>query len=217
VGGPAGRREGGQSGDFVEQLMKAQTLFDAGKRDEAVPFFQRAKALFPEYAGENSPYWYLALIYKEKGSLRQAADELAKLTAINEDHYAANLEHADLLEKLGDHAGAAAALERAIYIFPYEIPIHTRLAELYRRLGTKEKAIRERRAVVALEPVDKAEAHYQLAVAYHEAGDRQSARRSVLRALEEAPSFEKAQELLLTLQGEADHPERSVDRSSPRE
>ena len=40
---------------------------------------------------------------------------------------------------------------------------------------------------------------YQLALAQHEAGDVCSARTSVLRALEEAPNFEKAQTLLLTL------------------
>ncbi len=61
--------------------------------------------------------------------------------------------------------------------------------------------MRERQALLALNPVDKAEAHYQLAVAHHEAGDAANARREVLRALEEAPSFEKAQQLLLTLRG----------------
>ena len=54
--------------------------------------------------------------------------------------------------------------------------------------------------VVALNPVDRAEALYQLALAHFEAGDAQAARREVLRALEDAPNFEKAQELLLRLQ-----------------
>ena len=54
--------------------------------------------------------------------------------------------------------------------------------------------------IFALDPVDRAEALYQLAVAYHEAGDAASARRAVLQALEGAPNFDKAQELLLKLQ-----------------
>jgi Tfp pilus assembly protein PilF len=53
---------------------------------------------------------------------------------------------------------------------------------------------------VALNPVDRAEALYQLAQAYYDAGDAQAAKREVLRALEDAPNFEKAQELLLKLQ-----------------
>jgi Tfp pilus assembly protein PilF len=105
-----------------------------------------------------------------------------------------------MLEQLGDTAGAAAALERAMYIAPYNAAQHVRLAAFYGRLGEKKKAVRERAAVVALNPVDKAEALYQLALAYFEAGEAQAARREVLRALEDAPNFEKAQELLLRLQ-----------------
>ena len=54
---------------------------------------------------------------------------------------------------------------------------------------------------VALKPVDIADAQYNLAVAYRAAGDAASARRSVLRALEAAPHFQRAQDLLLDLRG----------------
>jgi hypothetical protein len=47
--------------------------------------------------------------------------------------------------------------------------------------------------------VDKPEALYQLALALAEAGDAAGARREVLRALELAPRFQRAQELLLRL------------------
>jgi tetratricopeptide (TPR) repeat protein len=77
--------------------------------------------------------------------------------------------------------------------------MHTRLAGLYSKLGNRQRAVRERKAVVALAPVDRAEALYQLALAHHEAGDAANARREVLRALEEAPNFERAQGLLLTI------------------
>ena len=45
------------------------------------------------------------------------------------------------------------------------------------------------------------EALYQLAVAYLEGGDTAGARREVLRALELAPNYGKAQDLLLRLRG----------------
>jgi tetratricopeptide (TPR) repeat protein len=122
------------------------------------------------------------------------------MTLRNEDHYGANIELSNVLEQLGDSAGAAAALDRAMYISPYDPAQHVRLAALYAHTGNKRGAVRERQAVVALNPVDRAEALYQLALAYYEAGDGQSARREVLRALEDAPNFEKAQELLLRLQ-----------------
>jgi tetratricopeptide (TPR) repeat protein len=187
--------------DLFGQISAARRLFDEKKYDEAIPYYQRVKALFPEYAGGNSPYRALATIYLEKGQPREAAAELSRHVAIDETDYAANRQLADMLEKLGDAAGAAAALERAIYITPYDIAVHTKLAELSAARSDWKTAIRERRAVVALKPVDKPEALYQLALAYFNGGDRANARREILKALEAAPNFVKAQELLVRLQG----------------
>ncbi len=172
---------------------------ETGELEAALTHLERAKSLFPEYAGPASPYWFLAETYRRLGESERAAAELEALTAINERHYSANLELAELRELAGDAAGAAAALERAIYVYPYEMALHERLAALYTRLGDGDRAIRERRAVLALDPVDRAEALYQLARAYFESGDLSAARSAVLRALEEAPSFEQAQVLLLEI------------------
>jgi tetratricopeptide (TPR) repeat protein len=203
---PKDVRNDGQSrapavdGEFVQSLSKGIAAFQLKNYDEAIPALEKAKSLFPEYAGAQGPYWFLAQIYKAKGNTRAAAAELSAMTLHNEDSDVANTELAQMLEQLGDTAGAAAALERVMYIAPYNAAQHVRLASFYGRLGDKKKAVRERAAVVALNPVDKAEALYQLALAYYEAGEPQAARREVLRALEDAPNFEKAQELLLRLQ-----------------
>ena len=95
--------------------------------------------------------------------------------------------------------GTAESLGLAMYVSPYDIAAHTRLAELYARKGDRAGAVRERQVIVALKPVDMAEARYQLALAHFENKDRANARREVLRALETAPNFAKAQELLLEL------------------
>ena len=185
--------------DFVGQLRMGRSLLDEGDVDGAIVYFERAKTLFPDYAGNDSPRWYLARIHKDRGAFAKAADELRVLTSANENHYEAHLDLADVLQALGDDAGAAAILARSMYISPYDAAKHVRLATLYAKIGDRKGAVRERRAVVALAPVDRAEALYQLALAHSEAGDATAARREVLSALEEAPNFEKAQTLLLTL------------------
>jgi tetratricopeptide (TPR) repeat protein len=185
--------------DFLAQLRAGRALFAAGQHDEAIPFLERAKALFPEHAAAGGPYELLARIWREKGDLRRAAAELERMTALNERAYQQNVELAEILEQLGDARGAAAALERAIYIDPLEPALHERLADLYARIGEREKAVREREVILALAPVDRAQALYRLAAAQLEAGDAAAARRTVLRALEIAPNFERAQELLLRL------------------
>ena len=75
------------------------------------------------------------------------------------------------------------------------------MAELFKRAGDKTRVVRERRAIVGLNPVDRAGAYYRLAVAQDEAGNLKAARDAVLRALEDAPNFQLAQELLLKLHG----------------
>ena len=187
-------------GQFVALLAEGRALMARGQTAEAIPVLERAKALFPEYAEDESPYLLLATAYKASGDLKRAAAELQAHTLLNESDYASNLALAEMLEQLGDRAGAAAALERAIWISPYDPAVHTRLAEHLAATGDHKRAVRERRAVVALDPVDRAEARYQLARALANAGDRTAARREVLMALEEAPSFERAQTLLLELQ-----------------
>ena len=151
----------------------------------------------PDYGGPESPYYYLARIHRAQGDLDRALGALRRLDTISESHYDALLLQADILDELGRPAESADALDRAALIWPYELELHERLAGLHEALGNLPAAVRERLAVVALNPPDRAEAYYLLAVAQHAAGDPASARRSVMNALEIAPNYDEALELLL--------------------
>ena len=185
--------------DFGAQLLAGEALAERGDVDRAIPLLERARDIFPEYGGQDSPYALLAPLYAKKGDVRKQADALTKLTSLNETNLPALIELAMTLEKLGDLKGAADALDRAMYINPFDANLHKQLADISQGLGDKQRVIRERAAIVALGPVDKADALYQLAMAQHQAGEDALARKSVLRALEEAPNYEKAQALLLEL------------------
>jgi tetratricopeptide (TPR) repeat protein len=188
-----------QPGSFRLQLLAGAAMAQAGDTAAAITLLERAHALFPEDGAGDGPSGILAHLYIGRGDLRKAADALTVIVTHNEADYGATMELARVLEQLGDKAKAADALDRALYINPFDIALHQRLADLYRGTGDKAKVVRERRAVVALAPVDRAEALYQLALAWHELGDEKQARTSVLRALEDAPNFTPAQELLLTI------------------
>ena len=77
--------------------------------------------------------------------------------------------------------------------------LHAKLAQVATRAGDHRTALRERRAIMALNPPDPIDARYELARALAAAGDVASARRELLAVLEQAPSFEKGQALLLEL------------------
>jgi len=185
--------------DFGVQLMSGAALLAHDKVDEAIVLLERARAMFPEYGGDDSPYALLAVAYEKKGDQKKQAEVIGKWTTLTETNSKALLRLADLLQSLGDAKGAADALDRAMFINPFDLDMHKRLADLARTAGDKQKVVRERSAIVALGPADKADAYYQLALAQHEAGDDVHARKSVLRSLEEAPNFERAQTLLLTI------------------
>jgi tetratricopeptide (TPR) repeat protein len=181
------------------QMLAAEALAKAGQPDAAIPLLERARDLFPEYGGGDGPYAGLAQLYAAKGDSGKAADALAQYVLHNETDYEAHLELARFRTAAGDKARAADALDRSIYINPFDVSVHQELASLYEALGNKPGAVRERRAVVALAPADKAEAFYLLARAYHDAGDDANARKAVVHSLEEAPNYVRAQELLLQI------------------
>ena len=188
-------------GDLVGRLRLGIALFTDGDHAGAEEHLREALRIFPDYGGADSPYWFLAQIHRERGELDLANAALARLNALSESNYQALVMQADILEELGQPEESARALDRAVQIWPYEMELHQRLAELHAAAGNHEGAIRERGAVVALDPVDEAEALYLLAVAQRDGGDLTGARRSVLAALEIAPNYENALELLLALRG----------------
>lgn len=191
-------------GDFLAHALLGRILYAEKQPEQALQHLERARELWPGSAGDESPYLPLALIKRDRGDMRGAAQALQKLVVLNENQEQANLELAALLERLGDEQGAAAALERVVYIYPLDAKLFERLAAVQGRRGDAAAVVKARRALVALEPVDRAEAYYQLALAELEAGDAPAAKRDVLRALEAAPRFTRAQELLLRLhRGEA--------------
>jgi len=185
--------------DFVAHLQVGTELAKAGQWDEAEPYLTRAKRLFPGHAGPDTPYLYLARAHAERGDPGAAASELSTLVTLTDKHLAARLWLAQLFEESGAPEAAAAALETAFYIdldLPDELASAARLHEV---AGNWPAVVRARQALLGLDPVDRAAAHYELARAHLGAGDRSAARRAVLFALEIAPSYEAAQELLLEL------------------
>ena len=184
---------------WQQQVQLGRSLMRRGDTLSAVEPLERARSLFPEYGGGDGPYPLLARALMVAGNQKRATEIMSTMVSLGDVPFEVHVQLADMLLQTGDTAGAADALESAIYMNPYEVAQHARLAGLYSRLGDAKKAVRERAAVVALNPVDKAEAWYQLALAHRAAGAAREARHSVLRALEDAPHFERAQELLLQL------------------
>ena len=106
---------------------------------------------------------------------------------------------AELKQEAGDQTRAAELMRLSFYINPFIAEAHTKTGQLLLGLKQPEQAVREFRVALAGRPPNMAEAHYNLARALLAAGQRTEARRSILAALEIAPTFEEGLEMLLEL------------------
>lgn len=188
-------------GSFLARLSLGRALFQEERFEEAQEHLREALRLFPEYGGPDSPYLYLAQIHRQEGDLERAARALQQLGGLSETLFPVHALEAELRSEMGDREGAARALEKAVEVSPFHVDSHRTLASLYSELAEHEGEVLERRAILALDPPDRADAHYRLAVALLASGNRAEARTQVLRALEIAPNFEAALDLLLELRG----------------
>ncbi len=187
--------------DFFAHLKLGSILKSEGDTDRAIEHLKRAAELFPFYGGEGNPYAQLADIYEARGQKTEAATYLLGLTRADETNAEAFNRLARLRLAMNDRAGAIEAIKGSFYVNPFDAALHKLAGDVYLDQGQAGEAAKEYRVLVALNPPDKAEAHYDLARSLEAVGNRAEARREVLRSLEIAPGFEKAQELLLKLRG----------------
>ncbi len=185
--------------DYFAHLRLGAAYKDEGDADRAIEHLKRAAELFPFYSASGNPYELMAEIYESRGQKQESAAALEALTRVNETNADAFARLARLRVAMRDWKSAVEALKQCFYAQPFDASLHKLAGDAYLELGNTSEAIREFRVEIALAPPDLAEAHFNLARALEAAGNRREARREVVRALEIAPGFEKAQELLLKL------------------
>ncbi|MEM6647413.1 MAG: peptidase MA family metallohydrolase [Bacteroidota bacterium] len=184
---------------FLKRLGEGERAAAAGNTAEAIDAFEGAIDLFPRYVGPQNPYVQLAALYAEQGQIDEQIRVLTAYLALAERDDAAMRTLAELLDQRGAAEQAMRWWAESLNIEPYRPEVHERLAALYAEASDWPKAIRAREAVVALRPNDAPQSYLALALTLDEAGEPQRAKRAVLMALEDAPTFRDAQKLLLRL------------------
>src|SRR5215216_935436 len=187
---------------FALRIRAAELLAADGDTQAAVTHYIRALELFPYVTGAGNPYESLAKLLEQKGDQAQAAKVLESLVKNDENNLEALKTIARLRFALGERQQALDALQASFFISPFDYKLHTQAGELSVELKDYAKALREFQVALALSPPNVAEANYNVASAYHALGQQPEAKRAVLRALEAAPRYEKAQELLLRIVGQ---------------
>jgi tetratricopeptide (TPR) repeat protein len=144
-------------------------------------------------------YEALAEAYLATGNKKAAIEELLRYEKIGGRDPESLKLLSKTLEEAGRTAEAADALNRLNFIYPIDTAAHRSLGGLWLTQGNVKGAIREFAAVLAKNPQDLAQAHFDLARAYHADKQDEQAKEELLAALEAAPGFRPAQKLLLEL------------------
>jgi Flp pilus assembly protein TadD len=187
-----------QPGSYAAQLALGAALAAGGDRAAFEPL-ERASALVPVATGENSPHALMARLAEQLGDLPRAIREYQAL--LSHDHAAVEPARrlAAAAEKAGDKKALALAYDRVVALDPFDPSAHTGLGRMALERGDAGIAAREFRAALLTGAADKAAAHCDLGESYLLAGKPVEAKREALAALEIAPTFERAQDLLLKI------------------
>ncbi len=195
------KRAADAAGNFISQVAYGGALYKGGHLDEARAPLEKAAALAPQAMGNTSPNMLLAAIAQRDGDTARARQALRSL--LKYDH--TNLTAARELIQLAtaDHADDDIdfGLRVVTDIDPFDAAAHTTFGRRLMKRPDPTHAIVEFQAALALHPVNLAEAHTDLGEALLAVGKKDDAKKEALAALQQAPNYARAQDLLLAALG----------------
>jgi tetratricopeptide (TPR) repeat protein len=186
-------------GNFEIAMRLGDARAAAGDIDGAFDAWENAARVLPSVTGNDSPLARVANLAASRGETARAVDALERLLLRDDTNVEAARRLASLIDADREPARAARAWERIAEIDPFDASASAALGRQALANRSPEDAARWFRAALAADPVDRAAAHCDLAESYLATGASQVARRQVLAALELAPSYARAQDLLLTI------------------
>jgi tetratricopeptide (TPR) repeat protein len=185
--------------EWRKGIESAHASLKAGRFDDAMRQAAAVKNLYADYVGDGNAYELIANGYEHKNQKSEAARELQQYRDRGGTNVALLEKLARLQDQAGDTKQAALTLNKLNFIFPQDEESHRLLAKISLASGDVNTAVRESEAVLALKPGDAAQTHYELAQALSAAHRLSEAKDHVILALEAAPDFKPAQQLLLKL------------------
>jgi len=183
--------------DWQSAQESAQEAAGSGDWDAALEFADEAIELFPAYVDEGSAYLVKARALAELGQEDAAAAALSTYADLGGFNPDALYDLARRQNERGDTELAVQTARALTLVAPLEAQLHADYGDWLLALGRTDAAIAEYQALLAMNPHDMADAHFRLAKAYRDAGDAQRSREQLLYALEIAPHFREAQDMLL--------------------
>ena len=184
---------------WMEDMSAGYSALQAENWEGAAAAAERAIFTYPDYVETDSAYIVKARALK---ALENKDDEFQVLQSFwQKGGYSPNA-----LLSLATHylerdmtTEAEAVLMDANYADPFIEGLHVKLGDLYMATQRPDKALEEYEVLLALNPLDKASANYRIANAYNALGNEEKSMQYLMAALDIAPQYRPAQQLLLEL------------------
>jgi tetratricopeptide (TPR) repeat protein len=189
----------GQLEEWQQAQKRTHEQARAQSWSEALASAEQAVTLFPDYVDEGSAYLVKARAESELGERDLATATLGEYHRRGGHDPNALRELAGALHEAGRRADAIAVLEDLLLVAPLLPEVHTQLGDWLLEEDRPADALPEYEALLAMNPHDQAGAHYRLAKAHFELEDTARSREHLLYALEIAPHYREAQQLLLEI------------------
>ncbi len=179
-----------KQGQIQETVQKGDWRLVAAQAAEAIE-------LFPDYVDEGSPYIAKARAHRELGDTALATSTLLEYRKRGGYDPDALIALARALGDAGRTDESIEAFEDVVMVAPLRAEVHRDFGDRLASASRHREALGEYQAYLAMNPQDLAEAHYRLAETYVALEDRAKGREHLLYALEIAPHYREAQQLLL--------------------
>jgi tetratricopeptide (TPR) repeat protein len=186
-------------GSFPVQVSLAQALAQAGDKAGAIQALERAAQLIPSATGDDNPNKAIAKLALDSGDNARAIRALETVVRVDHADVESARKLASLVAASGDAARADDAYRRLAAVDPFDAQAQAAIGRYALLRKDAATAVRALRTALATNPADRASAHTDLAEAYVLANRPVEAKQQALAALEIAPSFERAQDLLLKI------------------
>lgn len=184
--------------NFYILNQQARRLMSEKKFAEAKAPLLKLVENYPTQIGGDSALWLLAQVHRELKETTEERAVLTKLAALDADSVDAYQRLIELAAESKDWPVVAENARRYLAVNPLVPQPHRWLARASEELKRPAEAIAAYQTVLLLDPPDPAEMHFRLAKLLT-ASDAKAARQHILLALEDAPRFREAHELLLKL------------------
>jgi tetratricopeptide (TPR) repeat protein len=197
--------------NYQAMTQYARLAIEAGEYEPAERVLLELRELHPEDREGTGTLALLGLLYRRTGDEQKEAEVFSELARLNDRALEVYARLMELDAAAEDWQGVRQNANRYLSVQPVLPFGHEQLAKAAERLSQSDELATALSALLEMDPIDPAEIHYRTAKAHQGAGDPAKAKRHVLMALEHAPRYRDAQQLLLELV------EPKVDSDTPIE